>query len=165
MKHLSTIFAITLLAACTTHTPVVLPQAMHDAVVEVVNKYNPVSVREDTEYMGMVVKKGNEYTTTATKGVRGAGNVTILLNVPCDGEVVALWHSHGGEGLGRKYYSAMDSAVVTKYQLPFYMVDHTGTLRVLVPGHNTISLLQAEKIGLGRISGTAKGQFVANVEK
>ena len=166
MKFHTTLLLLTIfLTACATQSPQSLPEGMHSAVIEVVNQYNPVSVREDTEYMGMVVKNGDEYTITVTKGVRGAGNVTILLDAPDEGEIVALWHTHGGEGFSRKYYSAVDSAVVTKYQVPFYMADHRGVLQVLLPGHKVMNALQAEREGLGRIFGYAEGKFVSNVKR
>jgi hypothetical protein len=132
------------------------------AVVAAANAFNPVSILEDREFMGAVYQCEHGYQYSVGAGEAGAGNVTVKIATPAGCELTALWHTHGAENHKHQYFSEIDTRLVEQTQLPFYMADYTGSLKVFAPGDNLISPFAARKMGLGNNHGYARGTLVAD---
>lgn len=130
------------------------------AVLAAENEYNPLSIAQDREFIGAILQHRGAYRYTVGQGMSGEDTVTVRLTLPRGAEIVAFWHTHGAAGHGRKYFSAVDTALVNSWNKPFYMADHSGRLRVFNPGDNTINAATAGRLGLGVQSGYAKGSYV-----
>lgn len=130
------------------------------AVIAASNQFNPISISEDREYMGAILREGDQYRYSVASGQRGTDKIQVKLAIPASMEVVAFWHTHGNEHFSRRYFSDTDSALVQQWHKPFYMAEASGILRVLQPDHHTLSANQAARLGLGRRSGFAEGQKV-----
>lgn len=132
--------------------------SIHQAVVAAANQYNPISVDEDREFLGAIVLLDGQYRFTVGNGARGQDTVSLRLMLPPTAKVVAFWHTHGDAAPNRRYFSATDAALAKQWQLPFYLADYTGALRVFDPV--TDSLRYAiRRMGIQR-GGYAKGQRV-----
>lgn len=136
-----------------------------DAVEAASNLYNPISIETDREFMGAILERDNRYFYTAVAGSVGTGNVRLSLPPPYYGEVIALWHTHGKAAKAHQFFSAIDVNLVKRLELPFYLADHTGELKVLYPNSTTISPLHAKSLGLQGFRGIATGQFVKGENK
>ncbi|MGI9295455.1 MAG: DUF4329 domain-containing protein [Pseudomonadales bacterium] len=130
------------------------------AVLAAENEYNPLSIAQDREFIGAVLRHHGVYRYTVGQGLTGEDTVTVRLAVPRGAEIVAFWHTHGAAGHGRNYFSAVDTALVNSWNKPFYMADYSGTLRVFNPGDATMTAMKARRLGLGDRSGYAKGRVV-----
>ncbi|MFQ5634780.1 MAG: DUF4329 domain-containing protein [Gammaproteobacteria bacterium] len=133
-----------------------------DAVIAAARTYNPQSVREDREFMGAILRAGDCYTFTVGAGRPGRDLVTVRITVPADAEVVAFWHTHGARRDSNQYFSDIDTALVEAWQKPFYLADHTGSLKVMAPGAPTLSSGRAFRLGLPRRPGYARGAVITN---
>lgn len=129
-----------------------------DAVIAASSAVNAQSVREDREFLGAVLRRGEEYHYSVAPGQPGADRIRAHLQVPDGFELVALWHTHGGPAPERRFFSAVDGALVARTGLPLYLADYTGALRVLRPGAPRLSALAARQRGLPGRSGFAAGQ-------
>jgi len=143
--------------------------SVEDAVVAASNRYNPTSIRENREFMGAVFEwsdnvgqsdEQQRYSYTSVAGKKGAGQVSFMLKVPENAKVVAFWHTHGDAHYSRKYFSHIDTALVAKWKVPFYLADYTGYLKIHDVGARTLPHLTAERLGLGANIGYAKGSKV-----
>ena len=131
-----------------------------DAVVAATSYYNPVSVREDREFMGAVLRDGECYQVTVNAGEPGRDAITARIPVRPGIDLVAFWHTHGARTRSNQYFSAVDTRLVKRWQKPFYLADYTGVLKIMVPGGRTLSALRARRLGLPARSGYAVGQVV-----
>jgi hypothetical protein len=122
--------------------------------------YYQQSASEDREFIGGIIRFGVRYTYTVTAGDRGADQVRTTLRLPSGSALVAVWHTHGSPHSSRKYFSAVDTKLVTRLGLPFYLMDPSGKLRVFSPGDSTLSRLQTRRLGLGNQAGYARGHQV-----
>lgn len=130
------------------------------AVVAAAERYNPVSIREDREFMGAVLRIGTGYSYTVGAGEPGRNRITVRISVPDGAEVVAFWHTHGARQNSNRYFSNVDTELVEAWQKPFYLADYTGSLKVIVPGGRTLSKLLAHRLGLPARNGYARGDVV-----
>jgi len=130
------------------------------AVVAALNAHNPASIREDREYLGAVLRQGDGYTWVAAAGIAGRDRISVRLSVPAGAQVVAFWHTHGAAADRHRYFSDTDTELVRHWQVPFYLGDHTGKLKVFAPGDRKLSLMRARKLGLPRRRGFARGAVV-----
>ncbi len=130
------------------------------AVIAAANLYNPTSIAEDREYMGAVFRDGDQYLYTAGTGRRGTNKITVKIQIPAGFELVALWHTHGAPASQRKYFSQVDTDLAKKLQIPFYLADFTGQLKIFEPGMRNLSALHARRLGLPADGGLAKGRKV-----
>jgi hypothetical protein len=133
-----------------------------DAVVSAAQHYNPLSIREDREFMGAILRRDDHYTFTVGAGAPGADRVSVRIVVPEGYELVAFWHTHGAAHHVHRYFSHIDTALVRKWQKRFYLADYTGTLKVMAPGAATLSQHRARRLGLPPRSGYARGDVVAD---
>ena len=130
------------------------------AVRAAANQYNPLSIAQDREFIGAILQHNGGYRYTVGQGMSGEDTVSVRIALPRGAKVVAFWHTHGAAGHARKYFSAVDTALVNSWKKPFYMADAAGVLRVFTPGDNTLTAMQAGQLSLGRQAGYAKGSKV-----
>jgi len=130
------------------------------AVIAAADRYNPISINQDREFIGAVLKLDHCYTYTVTAGKRGADQVSARIRVPVGAEIVAFWHTHGVARHSNRYFSAIDAGLVRHQNKPFYLADYTGRLKVLKPGAARLSFSQARRLGLPARSGFAAGRGV-----
>lgn len=127
------------------------------AVLAAVNRCNPISIKENREFMGIIVRDGNRYRYTVTRGEIGADTVSIKITGDDWPNVVAFWHTHGEAAYDYQFFSGVDTAIVKRYNKPFYLADYTGALKVFSPGDKTLSRCRARNMGLPFESGFATG--------
>lgn len=132
------------------------------AVLAAANIYNPVSIVEDREFMGAIIKRNDGFYFTVTAGVSGEDSVSISIPKPIWNDVVAFWHTHGSEAPHHRYFSEIDTRVVQELGRPFYLADYTGRLKVFRPGDATLSKLVAVSLGLPKQEGYARGTTVTD---
>ena len=122
--------------------------------------YNPLSIRENREYMGSIYRRGGKFGYTVTAGRRGANSMEIRIPSVDWDNVVAFWHTHGNAAPDHRYFSDTDTEMVHKFTRPFYLADYTGFLKVFRPGDKILSAYAARRLGLPRVSGYALGEVV-----
>jgi hypothetical protein len=132
------------------------------AVVAATSRFNPVSIREDREFMGAILHDGECYSYTVAAGERGRDRITVRITVDDDIDVIAFWHTHGAKYAGNRYFSDVDTRLVEKWRKPLYLADYTGALKVIAPGHRTLSSLRAWQLGLPARVGYAAGRSVTD---
>ena len=132
------------------------------AVAAAASRYNPVSIREDREFMGAILYDGECYGYTVGAGERGRDQITVRITVDDDVDVIAFWHTHGAKYAGNRYFSDVDTRLVEKWQRPLYLADYTGALKVIAPGERTFSSLRARRLGLPARVGYAAGRTVTD---
>lgn len=130
------------------------------AVVAAATRYNPISIEEDREYMGAVLRQGDRYLYTVAPGQSGRDRITVRIPIPDGYQVIAFWHTHGDRAHGRTFFSDVDTRLVRDSDKPFYLADFTGVLKVFSPGDRTMSKLRARHLGLPGKAGFARGQPV-----
>ena len=121
-----------------------------DAVIAAMNQYNPLSIDEDREYMGVILKKADHYFYTVKKGHRHRRRITIRLRIPEGYGFTALWHTHGAAGIGTDTFSDADTKLVKSLNKALYLGDYTGELKMFTP---------TDKILRGFSVGTEPGTF------
>jgi hypothetical protein len=131
-----------------------------DAVMAAASRYNPVSINEDREYMGAIVRQHDCYAYTVAAGQRRRDRITVRISVDAGADVVAFWHTHGAAYPGNRFFSDVDTRLVEKWQKPLYLADFTGALKVMFPGGRKLSTIRARALGLPTRAGYAKGQVV-----
>ena len=127
------------------------------AVRHAAMQYLECSAQEDREYMGGVLEHAGTFFYSVGRGRRGADKVTVRINIPAGARLVALWHTHGAQHWNRRYFSKIDTDLVERLRLPFYLADPTGNLHVFRPGDPTLTRRQSVRMGLGWESGFARG--------
>ncbi len=130
------------------------------AVRAAVNSYNPISVREDREFMGLILHRDGAFDFTVVAGKRGADSISFTVDREQWQQAVALWHTHGGTSPRYRYFSDVDTRTAVHTGLPFYLADYTGFLKVFRPGDRMLSAFAARRLGLGQIAGYAVGSPV-----
>ncbi len=145
-----------------TAQPVSLYPSELAAVKAAADIYNPLSIRENREYMGTLYNVGDQFAYTVTSGVPGASSIELKIP-PVDWDnIVAFWHTHGNRSPERRYFSDVDTQTVEKYGKPFYLADYTGVLKVFRPGGLTMPSFAAHSKGLGHVRGMATGEYVTD---
>ncbi|NKB36547.1 MAG: DUF4329 domain-containing protein [Gammaproteobacteria bacterium] len=130
------------------------------AVAAATDIYNPLSIKEDREFMGVILRRNDKYFFTVTAGTKGNDTVTIRIPRSSWDNVVAFWHTHGRAEYKNQYFSEIDTSLANSTGKPFYLADYTGALKVFRPGGKTLSQRQATSLGLPRQSGFARGSQV-----
>ena len=102
-------------------------------------KFLDTSVSQDVEFFGAVLREEHgAYRATFGQGCRGVDKINFSVSLTAGAKLSAFWHTHGRGGLARNLFSAEDAATVLAHQLPFYLIDSRGLIRVLDPaGTNT----------------------------
>lgn len=142
-------------------------QSELQAVEHASNLYNPASVREDREYMGVVFSQNLDarvlYGYTVGAGQSGHDTVSVRARIPAGSKIVAFWHTHGAEHWTRQYFSPTDTSLAKEWGVPFYMAAADGRLRVYRPEQRTLSQRQAMMLGLGPLRGSSRGEVLGTV--
>jgi len=137
------------------------------AVLDAVNLYNPVSVKNDVEYMGAVYRQvlggRARYGYTVGMGEPGQDAVTVSFRLPADSKLLAFWHTHGANHWSRNYFSDIDTKLANDWGVPFYLATPQGELRVFQPGDRVMGRLEARRLGLGEQRGYASGRVLGSV--
>ena len=133
-----------------------------DAVIAATRQYNLQSSREDREFMGAILRHGNNYSFTVGAGEPSRDRITVSITVPAGARIVAFWHTHGARRYSNRYFSNVDTALVETWQKRLYLADHTGLLKVMVPGAPTLSRIRARRLGLPSQAGFARGAIVSD---
>ncbi|MGY0219090.1 DUF4329 domain-containing protein [Endozoicomonadaceae bacterium StTr2] len=141
-----------------------------EAVLAAVNQYNPLSVRQDKEYMGAVftteVFGRTWFQFNVAAGSAHRDRIRICFNMPENHELTAFWHTHGAAGATRgylrSYFSEQDTQLVQETGKPFYLATPDGKLKIFRPGMTTLNAYKAKQLGLGRRTGMATGEQVIN---
>lgn len=131
-----------------------------DAVTAAVNYYNPLSIRENREYMGTIYRHGDSFRFSVTAAKKTSDGLAIRLSGDSLLHTVALWHTHGGQKERYRFFSDVDTHTASRTRLPFYLADYTGYLKIYRPGDSTLSPFQARKLGLDFNRGYATGSQV-----
>ena len=138
-----------------------------EAAIHAANLYNPVSVKEDREFMGIIFRQNIDgrtlYGYTVGAGKAGHDQVTVAIRLPAGAEKVAFWHTHGADHWTRQYFSATDTALADEWQLPFYLAAADGHLRVYRPGDKTLGWHRSRQLGLGTQAGASTGTVIKAV--
>lgn len=134
------------------------------AVIAASNYFNPLSIQEDREYIGAILKHKHQghFIYTVSSGQSGEDTVSARIKIPAEYEITAFWHTHGNHHWTRKYFSDVDTQLAKQWGLPFYMAEASGKLRVYNPQDPTLSSMRSRKMGLGAQSGYAKGRIVSH---
>lgn len=135
-----------------------------DAVIAASAAVNVRSIREDREFLGAVLRRGDDYHYSVVPGHAGADRIRARLTVPDGFELVALWHTHGAAAPERRYFSIVDANLVARTGKPLYLADYTGALRVLTPGAPRLSAIAARQLGLPGRSGFARGEQLRRLD-
>jgi len=135
-----------------------------DAVRAAADIYNPLSIREDREYVGAIFESEGKFHYSVSAASRRTDNWSLAIsNVEWD-SVRAIWHTHGDASSHHRYFSDADTRSAKKFGLPFYLADYTGYLKVFRSGDKTLSRTAASRLSLPRQSGYAIGQFVRDAQ-
>lgn len=135
-----------------------------EAVVAASGAVNARSIREDREFLGAVLRRGNDFHYSVVPGRAGADRIRARLAVPDGFELVALWHTHGAAAHERQYFSLVDADLVASTGKPLYLADYTGALRVLKPGAPRLSASAARQLGLPGRPGYARGEQLRRLD-
>ncbi|MCZ6870193.1 MAG: DUF4329 domain-containing protein [Gammaproteobacteria bacterium] len=136
--------------------------SIEDAVVSMSRCYLDISVREDREYIGAVLSVEAGYTFVVQKGEIGRGNARLRVSVPKGQRVVALWHTHGAPGPARQFFSPTDTKRAARMNLPFYLTDPTGAIRVYRPGDVRNGVEKRTGSRMQVVPGSALGTLVVS---
>ncbi len=108
------------------------------AVREMSRRFLRTSVHQDVEFFGAVLQENHgEYRATFGKGCPGVDRINFSIGLKAGEKLSAFWHTHGRNGLDRNLFSAQDATTVLNYQIPFYLIDPAGLIRVLDPDNAT----------------------------
>ena len=135
------------------------------AVLHALTRFNRCSIHHDTEFLGTILRnpdRGNGFIYSIGSGVHGENNISVRVKIPKGFKMVAFWHTHGRAHWSYAYFSATDTALADKWQLPMYLANYSGKVNVYEPGSPTISRLAARRLGLGNLGGYAMGSPVFN---
>ncbi len=131
-----------------------------DTVFAAGARYNPLSVREDREFIGAVLSYPDGYNYTVAEGIPGQDEVTTKIKIPRGSKLVALWHTHGAPHYSRSYFSSVDTRLVARLGVPFYLIDPDNGYSVFRPGDRLLTARQSRRLGLGFARGYAKGTLI-----
>lgn len=133
------------------------------AVVAASNRFNPESIKRDVEYLGAILRhhlQPDTYIYTWQAGQVGVDKVRARIPIAAGYEIVAFWHTHGGEHHTRRFFSEDDIELASSWNLPFYLADHTGRLKVFEKGQRTLFGFANRSVGASPFSKLAKGRVV-----
>ena len=109
-----------------------------DAVTEASNKYNPLSIKENAEYFGAVYKCGNTFDYTVDKVSSMQDKWTMRVKLPKNCPLTSVWHTHGDKTYNHKFFGPGDISTAINRNIPVYLADYTGELKVFKKGDKVI---------------------------
>lgn len=131
-----------------------------DAVRAAADSYNPQSIREDREYMGVIFEADGKYGYSVAAAASKGDSWRLGIQHAEWDKVRAFWHTHGGVSSKNRYFSDADTRSANKFGLPFYLADYTGYLKVFRSGDKTLNPFAAARLNLPRQAGFAIGDYV-----
>ncbi len=132
-----------------------------EAALAAVNTWNPTSIAEDREFIGTILESEHGFQYSVHAGKANQGDVKATVRVGGRETLVAMWHTHGNHGHGRHIFSPTDYKVVKQLNVPFYMSNSHGELRILNPEARTLRPAMARALGLGYIRNASYGEVVS----
>ncbi|GAB5499942.1 MAG: hypothetical protein PsegKO_22530 [Pseudohongiellaceae bacterium] len=133
-----------------------------EAVKAATDLYNPISIRQDREFMGAIYRSGRYFRYSVFANARGVDRFTFSVPGEHRDTLVAFWHTHGDASPLHQYFSQFDTRMVRQLRKPLYLADFTGVLKVFRPGSRVLSGFAAGRYGLPRSRGYALGEVVKN---
>ncbi|MFN3164767.1 MAG: DUF4329 domain-containing protein [Pseudohongiellaceae bacterium] len=133
-----------------------------EAVKAATDLYNPISIRQDREFMGTIYRSGRYFRYSVFANARGVDRFNFSVPVEQRDTLVAFWHTHGDASPLHRYFSQFDTRMVRQLGKPLYLADFTGVLKVFRPGSRVLSGFAAGRYGLPRSRGYALGEVVEN---
>ncbi len=130
------------------------------AVIAASNRFNPDSIKRNREHVGAIVACNGAMFYTHGKGRPAVTPVRFSIAVPEGCSLRALWHTHGGRGRHRQFFSASDTETAEKLGVPFYLANYKGELRVFHPGKESAAERGAVLKKPGVSANAATGQMV-----
>jgi len=92
------------------------------------------SRRFDREWVGGILQHPDgRYLLSAGAGCSGQDTVTFSVPITPGIELAAFWHTHGGDGYARNWFSEDDARLVVDAGLDFYLITPGGEIKVLQP--------------------------------
>ncbi len=171
-RHLITLTAVTMLVTVIGNAASAKADTCHpaiygsviDAVLDASRSHNPVSVREDREFMGGIFRQTINgeifFGYTVSVGDPTRDRITARIRMPLDSQLVAIWHTHGSAHWRRNYFSSTDTRLAESMGVPVFLATGHGELRIFEPGDRTLGRTQARRLGIGDRSGAASGKLL-----
>lgn len=131
-----------------------------DAVRAAADRYNPISIRENREYVGAIFESAGRFSYTVRAAASGSDSWQLEIPHKDWGRVRAFWHTHGDASPQNRYFSDADTASVFEHGIPFYLADYTGYLKVFRSTDRILSSFAARRLNLPRQRGFAIGEYV-----
>ncbi len=131
-----------------------------DAVTAAVNRYNPVSIKQDREFIGAIYQIGEGFKFSVIPGDKGSDQVQMRVSLAHLEDIVAFWHTHGNSDSENRYFSDTDTEMVATFDKPLYLGDYTGYLKVFEPQSKTLTAYAARRLGLPQVRGFSVGELV-----
>lgn len=134
------------------------PLSLVDRMVyQIASSVNADSIKQDREYVGVIIQM-SDGTLINSSGSGGSGQKEIAFTYvrPKDAKTVAIWHTHGARNKYTRYFSRADTTTANRANVPMYMMDSTGTLRVYNPGDPTVTSYYAKRKNISRFVALGK---------
>jgi hypothetical protein len=96
--------------------------------------YHAISFKQDREFMGAILEEDGTYEVQVQPGAKGHDTVRLRFRRRTNQTLTALWHTHGGKGYARTYFSKTDTDLANQLNVPFYLTDPEGDIRRFDPG-------------------------------
>ncbi|NKB33485.1 MAG: DUF4329 domain-containing protein [Pseudomonadales bacterium] len=127
-----------------------------------VDIYNPISIQENREFLGTIYRYEDGYSYTVAAGERYSSSFSIRITETQLSTIVGLWHTHGNSSPNHRYFSEDDTRTAEQLNLPFYLADYTGYLKVFTPGDRILPTFAARQLGLGLCKACAIGKHITD---
>lgn len=152
-------------AAQAAQCPTALFATELEAVIAAADNYNPLSIREDREYVGAIFEEDGKFGFTVSANARRKDSWRLgIARVDWD-RIRAFWHTHGDASPQHRYFSRSDTETVERLGLPFYLADYTGYLKIFRRGDRTLNPFAARRLNLPRQPGYAVGEYVRDATR
>jgi len=108
----------------------------HAAAEAVLNQFNPISIKENTEYGGYIYRNAaGEYCLSKTLS-GGLGHIEFgktAQHTPAGATATATWHTHGAavEGVISEIFSPQDIHLNQRKKLDAYLATPSGAFKYL----------------------------------
>jgi hypothetical protein len=150
-------------AASEMSMPDISYKSILEAVTAASDRYNPESITTDTEHFGIILKAVSKsadqgapvdsYRYTHATAKKRQDSFRLKVKIPAGYQLAAVWHTHGRRNPAHRFFSPTDVRTANRLQVPVYLADYTGILKVYSPddhgssnspglGRNSVALLK-----------------------